>query len=183
MSASAPEATTDYSTASGPSRAPAGGLSAVGRGLAALAFLAAFLLVISTFLTLIEVSTGEATLDSRSAYEHHSIAMLLRGVAVVPMALGGLRGARPAAAALAVIGIVVLVVALTVDLPAALDEGLYGERYEGASASPGIAFYLETLAGALLVLAGGLLLLGAGAVRRPPRPARRQPVVRSSTQD
>ena len=62
--------------------------------------------------------------------------MLLLGVAVVPMALGALRGARPAMFALAALGVVVLVVAFTVDLPAALDEGLLAVRYEGAEAEP-----------------------------------------------
>jgi hypothetical protein len=120
---------------------------------------AATMLVVSTFLTLFEITTGEAPLRTYSGLEHHSVAMLLLGVAVVPMALGTLRGARPAMAAVAAIGAVVLIVAFTVDLPAALDEGLLAVTYEGASASPGPGFYVESLAGALLVLCGGLLLL------------------------
>jgi hypothetical protein len=127
---------------------------------------AAVLLIVSTFLTLFEITTGEAVLRTYSGLDHHSVAMLLLGVAVVPMALGSLRGARPAMAALAAIGAVVVLVALTVDLPAALDEGLLAVTYEGASASPGSGFYVETLAGALLVLTGGLLLLLAGGRRR-----------------
>jgi hypothetical protein len=165
MSASVPEATTDYSTGSGPSRGAPDRPSRARQGLCAVAFVAAVMLVASTFMTLIEVTTGEATLDTRSGLEQHSIAMLLLGVAVLPMALGALRGARPAMAGLAIIGAVVLLLAFTVDLPAALDEGIYGERYEGASAKPDVGFYVETLAGALLVVAGGLLLLG-GAGRR-----------------
>jgi hypothetical protein len=165
MSASVPEATTDYSTGSGASRGPGDAPSRGRKALAGVAFLAALMLVASTFLTLIEVTTGEATLDTRSGLQHHSIAMLLLGVAVLPMALGALRGARPAMAGLAAIGAVVLLVAFTVDLPAALDEGIYGERYEGAAAKPAVGFYVETLAGALLVVAGGLLLLAGGGRR------------------
>ena len=126
---------------------------------------AALMLMLSTFLTLFKISTGEATLRTYSGLEHHSIAMLLLGLAVVPMALGTLRGARPAMAALEGIGAVFLLVAFTVDLPAALDEGVMSVTYEGASASPGVGFYVETFAGALLLMAGGLLLMQPRAAR------------------
>lgn len=163
MSAPTREATNDYSTGSRPSRggfrgamegSPAGRLA-----LALLATAGIVMLLISGFLTLITIETGAATLDKRSGFEQHSITMLLLGLAAVPMLLGSLRGAKPAMVALAAIGIVVLVVALTVDLPNALDEGLYGERYEGAEASPAAGFFVETLGGVLLLLTGGLLLL------------------------
>jgi hypothetical protein len=75
------------------------------------------------------------------------------------MTVGAWRGARPAMFALAALGVVVLVVAFTVDLPAALDEGLLAVSYEGAEAKPAIGFYLESLAGAMLLAAGGLLLM------------------------
>ena len=159
MSASAAEATDDYSTRRRPSRRGPRGAAAVRQALCGLGFLAALLLVVSTFLDLYTVSNGQTTLRSVSGLEHHSVATLLLGLAAVPMALGALRGARPAMAALAVLGIVILVVAVTVDLPAALDEGLLAVTYEGASASPSTGFFVETLAGVLLLAAGGLLLL------------------------
>jgi hypothetical protein len=159
MSTSAPEATTDYSTGPMGSRAPTERPGRTRLALAGLAMVAAVLLVLSTFLTLFEIRTGGATLRTYSGLDHHSVAMLLLGLAVVPMTLGALRGARPAMAALAALGAVVLVVAFTVDLPAALDEGVLAVTYEGASASPGIGFYLETSAGALLLMVGGLLLM------------------------
>ena len=162
MSAPAREATNDDSTGSRRSRGRFGGAAEAGPpvrlALTALAALAILMLVVSGFLTLIEISTGLTTLDTRSGFDQHSVTMLLLGVAAVPMLLGALRGARPAMIALGVIGIVVVVVALTVDLPDALDEGLYGERYEGASASPAIGFFVETLGGVLLLLAGGLMM-------------------------
>lgn len=165
MSASAPGATTDDSTGTAASRRPSGRSGgASGRtatGLLGLALVAAALLVVSTFLSLYDVTTGASTLRSISGYEHHSIAMLLLGLASVPMAFGAARGARPAMIAVAAIGIVVLVVAFTVDLPAALDEGLLAVTYEGAQAEPGIGFYLETLGGVLLLMSGGLGILGA----------------------
>ncbi len=163
MSTAASEATTDYSTGSGASRGAGGASPAVRSALCGLAFVAAALLVVSTFMTLLTITTGEAELASRTGYEHHSIALLLLGVAVVPMALGALRGARPAMAAIAVLGIVVLVVVMTVDLPATLKEGLFAVRYENAEAKPAAGFYVETLAGVLLLLSGGLqLILGGG---------------------
>ena len=162
MSAPTREATNDYSTGS---RRSSGGFRGLADGsptsrlaLAGLATVAIVLLLVSSFLTLISIGTGITTLETRSGFEQHSITMLLLGLAAVPMLLGSLRGAKPAMIALGAIGIVVIVIALTVDLPDALDEGLYGERYEGAEASPGIGFFVETLGGVLLLLAGGLLL-------------------------
>ena len=159
MSTSASEATNDYSTGTHRSRPPTERPGRTRLALVGLAMVAAILLIVSTFLTLFEISTGAAPLRTYSGLDHHSIEMLLLGLAVVPMALGTLRGARPAMAAMAAIGAVVLLVAFTVDLPAALDEGVLAVTYEGASASPGIGFYVETFAGALLVALGGVLLM------------------------
>jgi hypothetical protein len=135
--------------------------------LVGVALIAGLLLVISTFMDLLTVSTGMSTIKERSGFEHHHVAMLLLGVAAVPMALGALRGARPAMLALAGLGVVVLVIALTVDLPAALDEGELAITYENAEAKPAAGFYVETLAGVLLLAAGGLLLM----LQRPAEPA------------
>lgn len=132
--------------------------------LAALALIGAFLTAISSFLDILQVTNGQTTLDSQTGFDKHSVAMLLLGAAAIPMALGVLRGAKPAMVALALIGAVIVIVAFTVDLPDALDEGLYGERYESASAKPAAGFYVETIGGMLLVLSGGLALMsGAGA--------------------
>jgi hypothetical protein len=123
----------------------------------------ALLLVISGFLPLYRISTEMAELRSTSGFEHHSITMLLLGLAAVPMILGSMRGARPAMFAVAAIGVIALVIAVTVDLPAALDEGLLAETYEGASAEPAAGFFVESGAGVLLLLSGGLsLLMGLG---------------------
>ena len=128
--------------------------------------LAALLLVVSTFLDLYEIGTGITVLESLSGNTSHDIAFILLGLAAVPMALGALRGARPAMAALAALGVVVLIVTFTVDLPNTLDEGLYGVNYENAEASPATGFYLEGVAGTMLLVAGGLLLM----LRRPEPP-------------
>ena len=164
MSASAREATSDYSTRSGPRNGAAKRVPNAQLALVGLAFLAALLLIVSEFLPLYKVVIG--ALDTQSRTEtgggNHAYAMLLLGIAVIPMALGSLRGARPAMLALALIGIVVLVIALTVDLSAARQEGTLRESitYENAHAQPAIGFFLETLAGVLLLISGGLQLLG-----------------------
>ena len=136
--------------------------------LVGLAFLAALLLIVSEFLPLYRVVIGALETKSRTETGggNHAYAMLLLGVAVIPMALGALRGARPAMLALALLGVIVLVIALTVDLSAARQEGTLRESitYENARAEPAIGFFLETLAGVLLLVSGGMQLLG---VRRP----------------
>ena len=159
MSASAPEATEEHSSRSRPARGPSRRPTNVALALVGTALIGALLTAFSSFLDVLEVTTGQTTLDAQTGFETHSVAMLLLGLAAIPMALGALRGARPAMFALVAIGALVLLVAFTVDLPDALDEGLYGERYEAAEAKPAIGFYLETVGGMLLVLAGGLLVL------------------------
>ncbi|HEV2062318.1 MAG TPA: hypothetical protein VGR12_05655 [Solirubrobacteraceae bacterium] len=128
--------------------------------LAGLATVAAVMLLVSEFLPLFDIVVGEleTVQESRVGWRNHAFAMLLLGLACVPMILGSLRGARPAMWALAGIGIVVIAIALTVDLPNATDEGIYGERYADAQARPQEGFFVETLGGVLLLLAGGLML-------------------------
>jgi hypothetical protein len=131
------------------------------RALAGVAALAVLLLAVSEFLPLFKIVVGslETERESRVGWRNHGFAMLLLGLASIPMILGALRGARPAMIALAVIGILVIVVAMTVDLPNATDEGLYGERYDDAEARPSTGFFVETLGGVLLLASGGLMLL------------------------
>ena len=164
MNASAREATSDYSTRSGPRNGAAKRVPRAQLALVALAFLAALLLIVSEFLPLYKVVIGALETESRTETGggNHAYAMLLLGIAVIPMALGALRGARPAMLALAVLGVIVLVIALTVDLSAARQEGTLRESitYENARAEPAIGFFLETLAGVMLIVSGGLQLLG-----------------------
>lgn len=170
MSASR-EATNDDSTAPRASRRGwrgfAQGPPTVALVLAGVGAAATVLLIVSEFLPLYRIVVGslETERESRAGWRNHGFAMLLLGLASVPMLLGALRGARPAMWALAGIGIVAIVIAITVDLPNATDEGLYGERYDDAEARPAIGFFLETLGGVILLAVGGLLLLLS-----PPRP-------------
>ena len=183
MSTSASEATNDYSTGTRGSRAPTERPGRTRLALAALAMVAAHSARGQHVPDAVRDHHRRGRAADLLGLDHHSIAMLLLGVAVVPMALGTLRGARPAMVALAAIGAVVLLVAFTVDLPAALDEGVLAVTYEGASASPGIGFYVETFAGALLIACGGLMLLRSGrpANARAPGAPHRAPDVGAPT--
>ena len=179
MSAPAREAMNDDSTGSGPSRRRSRGGSGRGSGgrfggladgtptirlvLAAVGFLAAILLIVSEFLPLYRVLVGALETEQRSetGWRNHAFAMLLLGLAAIPMLLGALRGARPAMWALAGIGVVVIAIALTVDLPTAQESGTLRESvtYEDAKAEPASGFFVETLGGVLLLFTGGLMLL------------------------
>ena len=130
--------------------------------LAAIAVGAALLLAIAEFSTVFEVVVGslQTVQRTRSGGDNHAYALLVVAIAAVPMAVGAARGARPPAAALAALGIVVLAVALAVDLPDTSASGRLPESvtFEDAQAQAGTGFYLETLGGVLLIVTGGLLL-------------------------
>jgi hypothetical protein len=167
MSAPPREAANDYSSGSRLSRAAlrrwTEGAPTLRVALAGLAAVAVVLLVVSEFLPLYRVVVGTLEIEQRSeaGWRNHAFAVLLLALAAVPMLLGALRGARPAMWALGGIGLVVLLVALTVDLPAARESGTLRESvaYEDARAQPAAGFFVETLGGVLLLLAAGLMLL------------------------
>ena len=94
MSTSTSEATSDYSTGNRRSKAPTERPGRTRLALSGLAIVAGVVLALSSFLTLFRITTGEVAIRTYSGFDQHSIAMLLLAVAVVPMALGALRGAR-----------------------------------------------------------------------------------------
>jgi hypothetical protein len=135
-------------------------------GLCAVASAGVACLVLATFTTVIEIKVGTTTrLPGRdthlSGWDRHGPALLIVAAFGAAMVAGALRGARPAAIALAVLGLVALGIALIGDVPDLNETGFIGEVYEDAAAGPSAGFYLETLGGALL-LAGGALLALAG---------------------
>ena len=142
------------------------GLQAVPLALTAAGILAALLLVASDFTAVasVDVANGSCQViqDTDPALadrcelkglERNGGAFLALAALAAVMAWGaGIGHSRPAAAALAVIGVLVLGWALLVDLPVTDDTGALGRNFDGAFAS----------AGALALLAGL-----AGLVRRP----------------
>ncbi len=136
---------------------------------------AALLLVASEFLAVASVDVADGSCEviqdtdpaladrcELSGFERNGGAFLLLAALAAVMAWGaGIGRSRPAAAALAVIGVLVLGWALLVDLPVTNDTGALGRNFDGAFASAGPGFTLELLGGALALVAGL-----AGLVRR-----------------
>jgi hypothetical protein len=145
------------------SRAPAGGFDAVGAALAAAGFLGAILLVLSDFMTLFDVTTAAGVTvpgGTIKGHSNHSFAMLIVGLAALPMAYGATAGrSRPAMVGLAVLGVIAALIALAVDLPDATGTNTLAKTFESAHATARTGFYLETLGAVLLVFAGGAGLL------------------------
>jgi hypothetical protein len=150
------------------------GLDALGLALAAAAFAGAFLLIVSDFTTLFHIKVITVVRESRTGHSNHSFAMVLLGLAALPMAYGASRfGSRPAMTALAVIGVGAILVVVAVDLPDVHRTGVIGAQFSDAVASPQIGFYLESLGAVLLLISGGggLVLTAPGREprERPPR--------------
>src|SRR4051794_6792778 len=126
----------------------------------------ALLLIVAEFLPLYEIRTITVVPDGgrTSSGSHHGYALLIIGLAMLPMAVGAVRGgSRPAAIALVVLSLIALFVALGIDLPDLNETGLIGRTYDQAEARPRVGFFIETL-GATLALLGsvGTLLFKPG---------------------
>ena len=120
--------------------------------------LGAVLLIVAEFLPLYEIRTVTAVPAGghKSTGAHHGYALLVIGVALLPMAWGAVRGgSRPAAFAALALALIALFVALAIDLPDLNETGLIGRTYDQAEARPRVGFFVETL-GATLALLGAL---------------------------
>jgi hypothetical protein len=92
--------------------------------------------------------------------EQHAGAFILLGVLALVMAVGAAQGSsRPAALALVVVALAVVLVVLLRDVPKADETGLVGIRYEEAKAGLDTGFYLAMLGAALCAAAGALRLM------------------------
>jgi hypothetical protein len=149
----------------------------------ALALLAALLLLLAEVSTVASVSlegeSCEVVYDTRpeladrcslSGWERHGGALILLALLAAGAALTVRTGRIAAAGAvLAAIGLVTLGVTLIGDLPVTNDTGAIGATdLAAATASAGLGFYLELLAGLLCLVAGALALISR---RREPSPA------------
>jgi hypothetical protein len=120
--------------------------------------LGAVLLMVAEFLPLYEIRTITAVPAGghKSTGAHHGYALLIVGIAMLPMAVGAVRGgSRPAAFALLALSLIALFVALVIDLPDLNETGLIGRTYDQAQARPQVGFFIETL-GATLALLGSI---------------------------
>ena len=126
----------------------------------------AVLLIVAEFLPLYEIRAITAVPEGghKTTGAHHGYALLIVGLAMLPMAFGAVRGgSRPAAFALLALSLIALFVALAIDLPDLNETGLIGRTYDQAEARPQVGFFVETL-GATLALLGsiGTLLFRPG---------------------
>jgi len=138
--------------------------------------MAAVLMVLADFLPIVSFDVASASCEvindtnpeladgcEQSGFERHGPALVLLALVVATMAWGaGLGGSRPAAAALVLVGVVVLAIGLLIDLPVTDDTGAIGPGFEGARAQAEIGFTLELAAGVLAAVAGAARLLRAG---------------------
>jgi hypothetical protein len=145
--------------------------------LCALAAVGAVLLLASTTATVLEISVAgsrrvAAGADlSHTGWERHGPALVLLALLALVLCAVAWRGSRPAAAAIAVCGLAVLLIVLIGDLPDLDRTGFVGEVYTDAEAGPGAGWWLELAGGLLLVVAGGTLL-ALGTDRAGDEPAR-----------
>lgn len=107
-----------------------------------------------------DTDPGLADRCELSGLERNGGAFLLLALLTAVMAWGaGRGGSRPAAAALALVGVLVLAWALLVDLPVTGETGAIGRNFDGATGAAGPGLTLEIVAGALALGAGLLALL------------------------
>jgi hypothetical protein len=175
----ADRADVDYSKGNSASWADSSALRGASRGLLALAAIGALLLIVSDFQTLYQVKVLTVIEKTVVGHEQHSFAVLLVGLAALAMSLSvAFAGrARPAMAAIALLGVVALLIALIGDLPDVNSTGVIGQNYAYASVSAKIGFWMETVGAVALIFSGAsMLLLSLSPGSRDRRAhARRQP--------
>ena len=162
MSAQTRQAAGDYSRGRGLSRAIRVLATPMQAAVLATGAAGALLLIVAEFCPLYEVTSIAATLEKVSGGSQHSFALVLLGVAALPLVWGAARArSRPAMAAIGAVGLIALAIALIGDLPNVNRTGTVKRQfYSEATARPKAGFYLETLGAVLLVIAGatGLVL-------------------------
>jgi hypothetical protein len=117
--------------------------------------LGAALMIVAEFLPLYEIRVVTAVPKGGhfSVGAHHGYALLVIGLALIPMAWGAVKGrSKPAAIAALVLSVIALLVALGIDLPDLNETGLIGRTYDQAQARPRVGFFIETLGATLAVL-------------------------------
>jgi len=125
----------------------------------------AALLLAACVTTVIDIEVGSVVRDSQDGFDRHGAGLILLAVSAVALAwLVSATRAWPPAAGLVAVGLVVILIVLLGDLPDTDQTGVYGQRYEDASAGAGVGLWLELAGGAVIAAAGALAL---GALRRP----------------
>jgi hypothetical protein len=179
MSASRPEADTEYSRGHRGSGRPAGAAAGpparVSRGLVAGAALGAALLVVAEFMPLLKVHSSAyraGTVATIQTGSHHSYALIPIAFLTLVLALAARTGARrPAMAAIGALALVTVMLVVLRDLPDVHVSGVtrVAGHLASETTSAATGLYVETLGAVVLLLtsAAGLLLAPtSGQVRR-----------------
>lgn len=148
--------------------------------LLALAAGASIVLIVSDFLTLYEIRVVTVVRRTVSGHEHHGYAIALIGAAALGLSLIAAlshdreRTRTAALLGLAALGLAALLIVAASDISRVHSTAPIGEFYDGATASPKLGFFVETLGAVLLLFSGGCLTaLAAGGLRRARAKARR----------
>ena len=196
MSPTPPEAETEYSRGSRPSRGPSGragrrrsggeesrgtplGTRPARAAILVGGMLGALLLLLAEFTTLFDVTTqaGGAPIRSVASGSHHGYALIPIALLAAVLAFAAWRASsRPALLAIGALGLIALLIGVLGDLPDARATGLVlrGSQYVSASSSPSAGLYMETLGAVLLVAicVCGVLPIGPAPRPRSPRETR-----------
>jgi hypothetical protein len=126
------------------------------------------LLCLTEVSSVVQIRVGDVVRATESGHTQHGWALLVLGLAALPLAwAAAVRRSRPAALGLLAIGIAALLFWGVGDLPDTRRVGEFGIRYEDAHAGAGVGLWLELVGGVVLVVAGLV-----GALARPGRSAR-----------
>jgi hypothetical protein len=144
-------------------------------------------MVLTEFSTIQSIRIGESSCGATeqgvqdicetSGAEQHHYALLLLAVLTALLTFGAAIGrSRPAALALILTGVAVLVIAFAIDHGSLNDKHGLDARYSDVVPETGGGYTLERIAGFLAIVAGGLsLIFASGGVRLPsPRLPRRK---------
>ena len=179
MSASRPEAESEYSRGHGASegreRPQQSAARLVSVAVFSVALAGAILLIVAEFTPLLDVHSAArlAPIATVNTGSHDSYALIPIGLLAALLAVVVWRSRnRLALLATGLLGLAALLIALINDLPDAQATGVVVHPFVLANATPSTGFYLESLGAVLLILsaAGGLLLLA------PPPPRRSRPL-------
>ena len=170
------------------------------RAIAVVALAAALLLAVSQFVDYREVRAGvdayaeveevapppQVAGSAETAGSAHAYVLLLVALAAVAIVVLAMLGRWRLARLLFPLGLVGMAVAIFIDAPAGLDEGILATQFQGAEARLLGAFWVELWASAVIAACGPLLALvlrpHRSASRRAERPRRRPSFGRSRVQ-
>jgi hypothetical protein len=170
MSAPTRGATGDYSKGPSRLRGALSTLAPLALGLFAAAVVGSILLIVAEFSVINRITIGDnVPKETFRGFDRHHFALLVIGVAAIPMAWGGFIGrSRPAFGVLALLGLAALLIVMVADTPELNDKRGFDVFYDSVATHVGVGYFLETLGSVLVLVSGAVSYLftsGAGRIR------------------